>query len=697
MKRIISIFLILPFTLLGVKTEDFTFNDYKTLSGGTFENVMLTHLGELMPAPALEKVGDLEAAKTVWDAVYDGTYLYVGTGNQGKVFRINAKGESELFFEPSQVLTRTLALGPDGALYVGTSPEGSVYRIVEGKRPEIYFDPEETYIWDMLFDREGNLYVSTGNAANIYKLPPDYQASEKLEPFYTSDRSHIHVMTLTEDGTLLAGASPKAYLLSINAEGQGDVIASGHGDEVSAIYKAQEAIYFATYTSEGQGNGAQGKPANQGSPSGGNAAPRPIYKLDDAGFVEPATDFPAGNVYTFSLPDDERSPWLVGSDANGLLFGLRDIDDWALLHQFEDGGQVSAIVNTDSDFTYVLTSHPAAVYRYGGQAQSSVYESDPLGVEQPARWGQLHRYISEGDEASLLWETRTGNTEEPDETWSSWSALEGATIQSPVGRFMQWRVTFAQASPAVVANTRAFYQYRNAAPIVRDIGILPFGTDINGNRGKQNAFPLQQLVSQENFKLNEEKEHKQLMINPDAYEMTAYWKARDPNGDDMLYELAIISASMVTDDPLIVLASDLRDPVFSFSTQGYQPGYYRLIVQAVDSPSNLPEQERKGRKVGQPFLIDNQAPALNVETLDKTANTRRVSIVATDGFSVITECSYVLNGKESIAVLPEDGLFDSLSERFVIELTDLIVGGGNSLIVTVKDQSGNEATWQGNF
>ena len=37
-------------------------------------------------------------------------------------------------------------------------------------------------------------------------------------------------------------------------------------------------------------------------------------------------------------------------------------------------------------------------------------------------------------------ETRTGNSEEPDDTWSDWvPAAADAAISSPAARFLQWR------------------------------------------------------------------------------------------------------------------------------------------------------------------------------------------------------------------------------------------------------------------
>lgn len=701
---------LLPSCLLAVKTDRVIFDDYPALEGGIFENTSLSHLGELLLAPKLEKSVTLDDAKTIWDAVYDGESLFVGTGNQGTVYRLDGSGELSVYFESGQLFVRALAIGPDGALYVATSPEGSVYRIVEGQRPEIYFDPEETYIWDMLFDAEGNLFVATGNAANIYKVPADYQAEGSLEPFFESDREHVHVLAF--DGQkLLAGTSPEAMIYAIDEAGEGRILASGYGEEVTALYPgADGTLYFSAYKGQQSQGGSSGdKPssavqaavqaamnAQNGNSSGAQASQDggSLYRLEPTGFVEPFSAFPGANVFTF-LAREEKA-WIAGTNVDGMLYAFDGESSWSLLHKLKDGGQVSALLPGSGEEVFVLTSNPAAVYTLGQKAEQGSYTADVYDATRPVRWGRL-RAFSLPQDAELEWETRTGNSKSPGDDWSDWEAVEeGGQILSPVGRYIQWRVDMAD-SDALLASTEVYFQYRNNAPQVQLINIVPLGIEVITVKGQQPPLNIKQLLGNNGFSGNvempEPKERQQLFVTGQHGFLTAGWKAQDPNGDELRYALAI---RRIEGDPAwVTLAENLSEPVFSFNTQGYEPGYYRVRVQASDAPSNNAETARIGEKESHPILIDNEAPKLDGSYV---VDGKRVELTvsANDRHAVIESASYVLDGAEAVLPLPEDSLFDSQSEHFVLRFENL-KPGTHSFVMTARDALGNEGTYQAVF
>src|SRR5206468_4795268 len=76
--------------------------------------------------------------------------------------------------------------------------------------------------------------------------------------------------------------------------------------------------------------------------------------------------------------------------------------------------------------------------------------------------------------------TRSGNTETPDETWSSWSAAysasDGSAITSPKARYIQWRAVLTGKSDSpVLTSVAAAYLQRNLRPVVRSITVHPPG------------------------------------------------------------------------------------------------------------------------------------------------------------------------------------------------------------------------------
>ena len=54
--------------------------------------------------------------------------VYAGTSPDGKVYRIE-NGKATEYFAPQAKYIWSLAVGPDGALFVGTGDQGKIFRV----------------------------------------------------------------------------------------------------------------------------------------------------------------------------------------------------------------------------------------------------------------------------------------------------------------------------------------------------------------------------------------------------------------------------------------------------------------------------------------------------------------------------------------------------------------------------------------
>jgi WD40 repeat protein len=96
---------------------------------GDARGVSISDTGVVMLAPRLTEVFNTQQTY-VWSSAIDGQgNVYLGTGHDGKTFKITSNGSGSLLYDATELDVTALAVGRDGVLYAGTSPDGKVYRI----------------------------------------------------------------------------------------------------------------------------------------------------------------------------------------------------------------------------------------------------------------------------------------------------------------------------------------------------------------------------------------------------------------------------------------------------------------------------------------------------------------------------------------------------------------------------------------
>src|SRR3954468_10757569 len=133
----------------GTQVKIFQARNQAAFLAGTLDGVSVDALGRMQLAPKVDRVASVAEPFLLSAAVHPDGWV-VGTGNAGKVLKVDRKGAvSELFAAPEPEVFAVWA-DPDGTVYAGTSPKGKVYRTPAGKKggkPDVFFDPGETYIW----------------------------------------------------------------------------------------------------------------------------------------------------------------------------------------------------------------------------------------------------------------------------------------------------------------------------------------------------------------------------------------------------------------------------------------------------------------------------------------------------------------------------------------------------------------------
>jgi sugar lactone lactonase YvrE len=703
----------------AVVTQKVTDDTFAAFGGGDFENVSLASDGRLELAPALTNLASV-ADPIIWAAVQDRKGdIFFGTGNQGKIYKLTPQGEWTTFFAPNEVMVHALAIDRQGRLYAATSPNGRVYRLDADGRAEVFCNPDQTYLWAMTFGPDGSLYLATGDHGKILRVPPGGATPAKAEVYFETPEANVTALALDAQGRLLAGTSPHGYLYRIDKTNHGFVLFNSGQKEINNIAVADHGvIYVSTFAGNPKMSAADSDSSSAASnvvvtAGGGGPSSSAIYRVDTNGFYERFWSAPEGEaIYSLvRLPDGRL---LAGTGDTGRIYSIADARHWKLLQTTRAGAQVAVLLPDGGEpkRCFAATSHPAKIYRLDfALAEKGVYTSKVFDARQESLWGRLHPEADVPDGAQLEFSTRSGNTDQPEKTWSDWSAPEPLRaeipITSPPARYWQYRVEFrrGRGSPGATASLRRvqfYYQNENAAPVFTRLRVITQGFGIV-------KMPMPQLESPP-VNLDQ-------LLDGDASAQppasgagigtlptplrekkspgycTVVWQANDPNGDRLVYSVVLRAEG---DQHWTTLVDKTEDTFYSFDTTGFREGLYWVRVTASDLPSNTPATARTNVIVSEPFLIDNTPSVLTVQTQSAEKNRARIVVNAADGASVIESAGYSLDGRDEVALRPDDLIFDSTHETFTIELADLSPGA-HSLLVRVTDEAKNTAVLKLNF
>ena len=212
-------------------------------------------------------------------------------------------------------------------------------------------------------------------------------------------------------------------------------------------------------------------------------------------------------------------------------------------------------------------------------------------------------------------QTRSGNGERPDATWSDWSAAyrdpDGNQISSPRARFIQWRATVrasnSAAAPSWIEDVSVAYLPRNVAPEVLSITALPIGV------GLQQLAQVAVDPNVESSGLDPSVFGPVAQVPPRRFYQRGarsfQWQAEDRNSDTLEYA---IYYRALNEQTFRLLKDKLRDNFYTIDGATLADGRYIIKVVASDAPDNPPGQKLTGERLSEPVDIDNTPPVVKV-------------------------------------------------------------------------------------
>ena len=678
---------------------------------GEVENLSIDAYGRLTLGPGTATVYE-SSAPFLWTLTPapDGV-VFVGSGNEGQVFRVDANGSSSVFFDAEELEVHAIAPAPGGGIYAATSPDGKIYRVTAAGTGTVFFDPPDKYIWSLAVDQAGNVFAGTGDKGLIYKIGTDGRGA----PFYQTKATHVMALAFDRQGRLLAGTESPGRVFQIDATGKPFVLLDSPYNEIHALRVDSRGTVYAAAVS-GRGAPAQERPPVQ-TPE--PAPPQPVASVSTevlsitiagdvgampAGATPPAAPrgnqgLGAGAVYRitpdgasdllwqpredtpYDLAFDSDGSVLVATGNRGKMYRLSGDPMQPTLVTRAVVQQVTALVPDGAGRMLFATSNPGKVFRLSsGRADRGTYTSDVRDAQSVATWGAIKWQAVVPAGTTIEIATRSGNTRTADETWSDWSRPyadeSGSPIASPRARYLQWRamLTASRGQSPVLTSVTAAYLPRNARPRVSSITIHPPGTvfqrpfptgepEIAGFEGDT---PDRRAAAQN--AASSGPNANQPALGRRTYQkglLTFVWRAEDENRDQMRYDVLYRREGDTTWKPL---KRALTDPIFVWDTTSVPNGRYVARILASDLPSNAPDAALTGSMESTAFEVDNTPPTITIASVRRDATRSVIAFDVRDADSAVQKAEYSLDGDQWHTVYPRDGIADSRFEQFELAL-----------------------------
>lgn len=691
---------------------------------GDARGVSIAENGNISLAPAFTMVYDTKEAY-IWSSAADSAgNIYLGTGHEGRVFKVESNGTGRMIYDSAELDVHALTTDPQGNLYAGTSPDGKIYKITPAGQTSVFYDPPDKYIWSLLFDAStSTLFAGTGDKGVIYKIDSMGKASVLVD----TNENNVVALATDRNRNLIAGTDPSGLVLRISADGKAFAMFDSPMQEIHSLTVTEDGSIYALGVNA---QAASQRPVTVGVSSTTSISSEGVITLsnDDQGIV--TTEGGSSSSFSRSrsradgaksavfriLPDGGNEAYwssndstgfalaaqsghvFVGTNNKGRIYSVAPNRAQTLLIQSPED-QTSTMIAAGNNI-YATSSNLGRLYRIGRDSVTEgTYISSVRDTKFAGQWG----VVNWRGAGNVEIQTRTGNTETPDSTWSEWSGsyrnASGDQITSPRARFIQWRATLRNSGSSArgtngegrnqsgsrLQSVVVAYLPRNQAPEIASLTVLPSGVALQ-------EVPLAVDPSIAASGLDPQVFGVIASVPPRRYYQkgarTLTWQASDANGDSMIYKLFYRT---LESNQWQLLAENLTQEYFTIDANRLADGTYFFKVEANDSPGNPAGASLTQEDVTDAVEVDNTAPAIKASEPSTTGQTVEVVLDVTDSTSRVVKGEYSVDGGQWQLIFPADGIADSAKESFRVKV-NLDKPGTHVIAFRCADSSGNVST-----
>lgn len=645
---------------LAVGTRQFHMDSLDDLAGGDLAGVAIDSRGSIRPGLDLGKV-PMSDAQTTWCSALlgDGSIL-VGTGNEGKILRVSG-GQVSVAALTGQMAVSAMTTAWGGDVIAGSFPNGQLFRLAKGAgkgdeiKPWATLDGAE-YVWALAYDEKTkSVYAATGPNGKVLRI----DENGKSQVHFETPDTHIVSLAVGPNGVVYAGTSGKALLYAIESPGHASVVYDFDGEDVSGIAVAKDGTVWATSNKYTGGFSMPSKGSAGAKAKGGEG----VLMRFKAG-VSPEEMMTDRKTHFEELVLDDAGIPYVGTGAEGRVYTVDD-NHLVKLVADTDSRQIASLVMSGKK-RYLIGSDAAVEYDVKGEgSQDAMWTSKVLDAGMVATFGEIKWQGGGGVALS----TRSGNTVEPDASWSAWSSDLAAPgkVPSPKGRYLQVRARFGKDPAAALSEVSVAFVTDNARALITSITAESrlqkkggIGTGMLSSGGK---------------------------IGKPSASVSLKWDTENPDKDDLRYRVWYRLEGQKEWRDALKPGEILTGASTEWDTTALPEGLYRIKVEATDELVNPPDRFLSHTFESGLVLVDNTQPVFDSVKLDG----RKLVGSVTDGLGPIARIELSVAGSEDWRpIFPKDLVFDSATETFDVDVTSIVPAGSHLLGIRAYDQAGNQ-------
>ena len=720
--------------LLAGSAATWESGNYSDFVKGRFRGLALTRDGRIELAPKLEPVFSSGQA-AIWSlaAAPDGS-VYLGAGHRGRVYRITPGGQGSVIWTAPQPDVFALAVDAKGNLYAGASPNGKVWRIDPAGKAEEFYDPKERYIWALAAAPSGELYVGAGDTGRLHRVT----AAGQGEVWYESGQTHLTCLALDARGRVLAGSEPNGLLYRIEGKGKAFVLYDSSLPEIRTIaVEPDGSLYVAALGGSVRRQAAQATSAAASSGAVGTVStsvtvtadaqtgidlrpraeaakpPAPgteaqaasyvdlagiersaIYRVHPDNTVETLWSSKEENVFDLTVAGEQIT---FLTDQNGRLYRQGADLKPALLAETQEGDPTRLLPTAQG--LLAATGNLGKLFRLAEANElSGAYESPVHDAASIARWGRLDWRGEIPASARLSFQTRSGNSQRPDPTWSEWSkpitSPAQSQITSPNARYLQWRMEMSASASGPqpsIEMVAASYLPQNARPAVRSITVTPqWGAAAAKPAGAPAAAPAVSYsvtVTDTGAAASPTSSGTptQTVSRQGNPQLSIAWQADDPDNDRLVYSLWFRGED---ERDWKKIKDDLTDNSLAVDSEMLADGRYFFRVEASDRLANSSSAARSADLVSSPFIVDHTPPLVRLGAPRREGGGLLLEFTIEDSASPVRRIEASVDAGPWFALDPADGIADSRLESGTLRLA-VLAAGEHVVVIRAFDSSQN--------